>query len=105
MTRKPLPRFWTRTAGCARATWRSLMRTGPSASLGRRMKSSCAAVVGVPDLILGELTCACIVLEERAKLSAQEALAFAEARLPDYARPDRALFFDVLPRHAGGPRR
>lgn len=62
-----------------------------------------AAVVGVPDLILGELTCACIVLEERAKLSAQEALAFAEARLPDYARPDRVLFFDVLPRHAGGP--
>ena len=62
-----------------------------------------AAVVGVPDLILGELTCACIVLEEQAKLSAQEALAFAEARLPDYARPDRVLFFDVLPRHAGGP--
>ena len=62
-----------------------------------------AAVVGVPDLILGELTCACIVPEERAKLTTQEVLAFAEARLPDYARPDRVLFFDVLPRHAGGP--
>jgi len=62
-----------------------------------------AAVVGVPDLILGELTCACIMPEERAKLTTQEVLAFAEARLPDYAHPDRVLFFDILPRHAGGP--
>lgn len=62
-----------------------------------------AAVVGVPDLIFGELTCACLVPQEQAKLTAQEVLAFAEARLPDYARPDRVLFFDALPRHAAGP--
>ncbi|MDP1714324.1 MAG: AMP-binding protein [Anaerolineales bacterium] len=62
-----------------------------------------AAVVGIPDLIFGELTYACIVPEEKAKLTAQEVLAFTEARLPDYARPDRILFFDALPRHAGGP--
>lgn len=61
-----------------------------------------AAVVGVPDLIYGELTCACIVTEDRAKLSRQDVLEFAESRLPDYARPDRVLFFDVLPRNAGG---
>jgi len=62
-----------------------------------------AAVVGVPDIIFGELTCACIVPDEQAKLTKQDVLAFAEARLPDYARPDRVLFFDILPRHAGGP--
>ena len=61
-----------------------------------------AAVVGVPDIIFGELTCACIVPEEGAKLTKQIALAFAETRLPDYARPDRILFFDVLPRNASG---
>lgn len=61
-----------------------------------------AAVVGVPDIIFGELTCACIVPAEGKKLAKQEVLAFAEARLPDYARPDRVLFFDVLPRNASG---
>ncbi|RIK48206.1 MAG: hypothetical protein DCC59_15465 [Chloroflexi bacterium] len=60
-----------------------------------------AAVVGVPDIIYGELTYACIVTQENAKLSAQDALAFAEERLPDYARPDRILFFDALPRPGG----
>lgn len=62
-----------------------------------------AAVVGVPDLIFGELIYACIVPEEQTKLTTHEVLTLTEARLPDYARPDRVLFFDVLPRHAGGP--
>ena len=61
-----------------------------------------AAVVGIPDLIYGELTCACIVADDGKKLSAQDVLAFAEERLPDYARPDRILFFDALPRMTGG---
>ncbi|MBI3163279.1 MAG: AMP-binding protein [Chloroflexi bacterium] len=61
-----------------------------------------AAVVGVPDIIYGELTCACVVTQDGAKLSKQDVLDFAESRLPDYARPDRVLFFDALPRKAGG---
>jgi fatty-acyl-CoA synthase len=61
-----------------------------------------AAVVGVPDLIFGELTCACIVAEEGTKFTKQDVLTFAGARLPDYARPDRVLFFDVLPHSASG---
>ncbi|WKZ42634.1 MAG: AMP-binding protein [Anaerolineales bacterium] len=60
-----------------------------------------AAVVGAPDLIYGELTCACIVVENHATLSKQDVLDFAAAHLPDYARPDRVLFFDALPRNAG----
>lgn len=59
-----------------------------------------AAVVGVPDLIYGELTCACVVIEAGAKLSARDVLDFAGSRLPDYSRPDRVLFFDALPRRA-----
>lgn len=62
-----------------------------------------AAVVGVPDLIFGELTCACIVLQEKEKINLEEFQAFVKEHLPDYAHPDRVLFFDVLPRHAGGP--
>ncbi|MCC6298062.1 MAG: AMP-binding protein [Anaerolineales bacterium] len=61
-----------------------------------------AAVVGAPDLIFGELTCACLVAADRANLTEQTVLDFAEAHLPDYARPDRVLFFDALPRNAGG---
>ena len=58
-----------------------------------------AAVVGVPDLIFGELIYACIVPDEHSKLTVEETLAYAESHLPNYARPDRVLFFDLLPRH------
>ena len=61
-----------------------------------------AAVVGVPDLIYGELTCACIVAQGRDKINLEELQTFVNERLPNYARPDRVLFFDVLPRRAGG---
>ncbi len=62
-----------------------------------------AAVVGVPDLIYGELTCACLVREANVRFTAEDVLAYAKGNLPDYAIPDRILFFDVLPRHPGGP--
>lgn len=62
-----------------------------------------AAVVGVPDLIYGELTCACLVREPNADITADKVLAYAKTHLPDYAIPDRILFLDVLPRRPGGP--
>jgi 3-isopropylmalate dehydratase small subunit len=62
-----------------------------------------AAVVGVPDLIYGELTCACLVRQPNVSFTAQDVLAFAKGHLPDYAIPDRVIFFEALPRHAGGP--
>ncbi len=61
-----------------------------------------AAVVGVPDLIYGELTCACLVRQPGAAFTAEDIAAFAASRLPDYAIPDRVLFFDALPRRGGG---
>jgi fatty-acyl-CoA synthase len=61
-----------------------------------------AAVVGVPDLVYGELTCACLVRQPNADFTANDVLAFAREHLPDYAIPDRVIFLEALPRHAGG---
>ena len=62
-----------------------------------------AAVVGVPDVIFGELPCACVVRAPGADFGADELLAFARERLTDYAVPDRVVFFDALPRRGSGP--
>jgi 3-isopropylmalate dehydratase small subunit len=62
-----------------------------------------AAVVGVPDALYGEISCACVVLKPGASVSAEELLGFAAERLPDYAVPDRLLFFQALPRSPAGP--
>lgn len=62
-----------------------------------------AAVVGVPDLIYGELTCACVVRQPGSTFTGEDLLAYASEHLADYALPDRVLFFDALPRRSGGP--
>jgi len=62
-----------------------------------------AALVGVPDALYGEIACACLVLKPGAAAEADALLAYAAAQLPDYAVPDRLLFFEVLPRSAAGP--
>jgi 3-isopropylmalate dehydratase small subunit len=61
-----------------------------------------AAVVGIPDMIFGQITCACIVRKVDAKMEPQELLDFAGERLADYAVPDRLLFFESLPRMGSG---
>ena len=62
-----------------------------------------AAVVSVPDVIFGELPCACVVRAPGADFGADELLAFARERVTDYAVPDRVVFFDALPRRGSGP--
>jgi len=62
-----------------------------------------AAVVGVPDALYGEIACACLVLKPGMQVGADALLAYAAERLPDYAIPDRVLFFDLLPRGPAGP--
>ncbi len=62
-----------------------------------------AAVVGVPDLIYGELSYACLVRLPGADFAAKDLLAYASGHLADYALPDRILFFDALPRRGSGP--
>jgi len=62
-----------------------------------------AVLVGVPDLIYGELTCICIVPQPGYELGAAEVLEYARQNLADYAIPDRVLFFESLPRLGTGP--
>jgi 3-isopropylmalate/(R)-2-methylmalate dehydratase small subunit len=62
-----------------------------------------AAVVGVPDVIFGELPAACVVRAPGADFSADDLRVFAAERMADYAVPDRVLFFEALPRRGSGP--
>ncbi len=62
-----------------------------------------AAVVGIPDLIYGQLCCACVVKRPGFDLSEQELMDLTAERLAEYAQPDRVLFFDALPRRGSGP--
>jgi 3-isopropylmalate dehydratase small subunit len=54
-------------------------------------------VVGVPDLIFGELIYACIVRQKGADFTANELMSYTAENLPELAIPDRILFFDTLP--------
>lgn len=62
-----------------------------------------AAVIGVPDVIYGEITCACVVPQPGAVVEADGLRAYAAERLAEYAVPDRVLILEVLPRRGGGP--
>lgn len=55
------------------------------------------AIVGVPDMIFGEITCACVVRAPDSQIDADSLLEFAGSRLADYAVPDRLIFFESLP--------
>ena len=56
-----------------------------------------AAVVGVPDLVLGEAICACVVPVEGAIVTGQELRDWCRLTLADYKVPDRVRFFDDFP--------
>ncbi len=62
-----------------------------------------AAVVGVPDLIFGELSYACVVQDPTVSLKAEDLLTYVAEHLAHYAVPDRVLFFNALPRRGSGP--
>jgi fatty-acyl-CoA synthase len=59
-------------------------------------------VVGVPDEILGELICACIVPIEGAVVRGEDILLYGRDLMADYKLPDLVRFFDSLPMTASG---
>jgi len=65
-----------------------------------------AVVVGVPDEVLGEAICACIVPIEGAIVTGPEIMDWCRVILAGYKVPDRVRFLDDFPRTGTGkPRR
>jgi fatty-acyl-CoA synthase len=65
-----------------------------------------AAVVGIPDEVLGEAICACIVPVEGAIVTGPEIKDWCRVVLADYKIPDLVRFLDEFPRTGNGkPRR
>lgn len=65
-----------------------------------------AAVVGIPDDVLGEAICACIVPIEGAIVTGPEVMDWCRVTLADYKVPDLVRFLDDFPRTGNGkPRR
>jgi fatty-acyl-CoA synthase len=60
------------------------------------------AVVGLPDEILGEVSCACIVPVEGAIVTGEEIKDFCREVLADYKVPDLVRFLDGFPMTGSG---
>ncbi len=61
-----------------------------------------AAVVGIPDEVLGEAVCACIVPIEGAIVTGPEVVDWCRVTLADYKVPDLVRFLDDFPRTGNG---
>ena len=60
------------------------------------------AVVGLPDSVLGEVSCAALVLKENAIESLEDFGRFIGDKVADYKRPDHITIMDSLPKTASG---
>jgi len=61
-----------------------------------------ACVVGIPNDVLGELICACVVPVEGAIVTGDELKEFCREHLADYKVPDLVRFFDAFPLTGSG---
>lgn len=59
-------------------------------------------VIGVPNDVLGELICACVVPIEGAVITGREIKLFAQDTMPVYKVPDIVRFFDAFPLTGSG---
>ena len=59
-------------------------------------------IIGVPDPVLGEKTCACIRLQPNAKMIDAEIKDFCRGKLADYKVPDYVRFFESFPQTPTG---
>jgi len=64
-----------------------------------------AAVVGIPNEVLGELVCACVVLIEGALVTEDEIREMCRPTLAEYKLPDVVHFVEELPRTTAGTSR
>jgi phenylalanine ammonia-lyase len=61
-----------------------------------------AAVIGIPDPVLGERSRAYIIRKKGVNLDEAEVIAFCKGQLSDYKVPDQIRFVDSLPTNASG---
>jgi fatty-acyl-CoA synthase len=61
-----------------------------------------ACVVGVPNEVLGEMICACVVPVEGAIVAGDELKDYCREQMADYKVPDRVRFFDAFPMTLSG---
>jgi fatty-acyl-CoA synthase len=61
-----------------------------------------AAVVGVPDPVLGERSCACVTIKAGHTLTPEEVREFCRQHLADYKVPDIVEILDSLPLNSSG---
>ena len=61
-----------------------------------------ACVIGVPNAILGELICACVIPVEGAIITGDELRDFFRDQVADYKIPDLVRFFDAFPMTGSG---
>ena len=71
-----------------------LLRTHPA------VEDACA--IGVPNEILGELVCACVIPVEGAIITGDELREFLRDHVADYKVPDLVRFFDTFPLTGSG---
>ncbi|WP_235820527.1 AMP-binding protein [Halalkalibacter krulwichiae] len=60
------------------------------------------AIVGLPDTVLGEVSCACIKIKSQALVDEQSLMDFIKLRIADYKVPDKVLIVEELPMTASG---
>lgn len=61
-----------------------------------------AAVIGIPDPVMGERTCACIKLKSGATANVEEIQHFCKMHLANYKIPDMVRFLEEFPTTASG---
>lgn len=60
------------------------------------------AIVGLPDSVLGEVSCACIRLKQEMKVSIEELSDFVKEKIADYKMPDKILIMEDFPMTPSG---
>lgn len=60
------------------------------------------AIIGLPDSVLGEISCACIRLRPNARATEEELRSFIKDKVADYKVPDKIIFMDDFPMTPSG---
>lgn len=60
------------------------------------------AIVGLPDTVLGEISCACVKLKPNTVVESDALITFVEQHVADYKVPDKLLIMDEFPMTASG---